>query len=215
MSTQNKSVKANGSHGTPGVWRGDKPSNTKQKQKKNASRPSEKVASNVLAVEEALCICCTGQPLEQLCPWWMNMKTMTKTLITNASYADLATQLSNHYFGVHSYSEDELPMEHATCLVSWRAKDAPLFTLSYRGLEAEALKNSPVLGIATDASRTVMFSHDTGHTYAANPAFHLCPGDPPLIVQCITDTCKQTGVVSMSVKVVDVDTDTNIMLPGE
>jgi hypothetical protein len=78
-------------------------------------------------------------------------------------------------------------MDNAPFLVSWRVKDAPVFTVSYRGLEAESLKNSPVLGIATESSKTVFFSHDTGHCYAASAQMQLCPEDPPLIVQCITD----------------------------
>lgn len=90
-------------------------------------------------------------------------------------------------------------------MVSWRCKDAPIFTLAYRGEEVDALhRGFHATGECVESSsrsRTVMFSHLTGECFVARESIHLDPGDPHMIVQCITEAYTQRegqGYVDLS-----------------
>jgi hypothetical protein len=96
-------------------------------------------------------------------------------------------------------------LDEGACMISWRAADAPIFTLAYRGSEVDALqaieeKNSSIE--SSDMSRTVLFSHSTGECFVAKKSIHLHPGDPQLIIQGVVDVYDQ-GLVT-SLKIVDV-----------
>lgn len=81
---------------------------------------------------------------------------------------------------------DAYHLDEGTCMVSWRAADAPIFTLAYRGNEVDALQaiaeRNPSIE-SCDMSRTVLFSHSTGECFVAKKSIHLHPGDPQLILQ--------------------------------
>lgn len=86
---------------------------------------------------------------------------------------------------------DAYHLDEGTCMVSWRAADAPIFTLAYRGNEVDALQaiaeRNPSIE-SCDMSRTVLFSHSTGECFVAKKSIHLHPGDPQLILQGVVDT---------------------------
>lgn len=90
-----------------------------------------------------------------------------------------------HPSGVMHYIQGSTP-DHDH-MVSWRCRGAPLFTLAYRGGEVDALQGSSCI----EGSRTVMFSHLTGECFSVREGFHLDPGDPKVIVQCITEVYRQ------------------------
>lgn len=90
---------------------------------------------------------------------------------------------------IDMYHKDE-----GSCMVSWRATDAPVFTLAYRGGEVDALQAAEQESSArsstvesSDMSRTVLFSHSTGECFVAKECIHLRSGDPQLIVQGVVD----------------------------
>lgn len=116
----------------------------------------------------------TGERLE-LSKWWFG-SGMPRLLVHDKAGGGLI-----HYCTSSEYDPDEY-------MVSWRVKDAPIFTLVYRGKEVDALKGRRRMLESDDRSRTVMFSHATGECYIVSPDMHLQEGDPPLIVQYVQDT---------------------------
>jgi hypothetical protein len=116
----------------------------------------------------------TGERLE-LSKWWFG-SGMPRLLVHVKEGGGLI-----HYCTSSAYDPDEY-------MISWRVKDAPIFTLVYRGKEVDALKGRRRMLESDDRSRTVMFSHATGECYIVSPDMHLQEGDPPLIVQYVQDT---------------------------
>ena len=72
-----------------------------------------------------------------------------------------------------------------------RAEGAPIFTLVYRGDEVDALVqregNEATHPERLEHSRTILLSHETGECFITKQNIQLRHGDPPMVVQCITD----------------------------
>lgn len=92
--------------------------------------------------------------------------------------------------------------------LSWRAANAPVFTLAYRGGEVDALRKRKREAVeASDESKTILFSHATRECYVAKHCIHLSEGDPQLLLQYIVERLED-GVVMSSLKVVDINVQT-------
>ena len=121
----------------------------------------------------------------QILPWWKQSELMmVKGEHHIGEYLSNADRMppARHNFTGNDQEYQEymnLCMIESKYLMSWRAKDAPLFTVFYRGSEMDALVSA--FGDDDDHSdtkavckKTVFFSHDTGECYiCASPHLQL------------------------------------------
>ena len=115
----------------------------------------------------------TGEKLA-LSPWW---RTMPRLRIIKGT-GDVRTYTTNTTSSSYDYR------------MSWRAANAPVFTLAHRGAEVDALKKRKRESAQVEAceqSKTVLFSHSTGECYVAKYCIHLSDGDPHVVVQYILE----------------------------
>lgn len=144
------------------------------------------------SVDRAIQLICQGSsdphgcklPL-QLLPWWKQSELMLfqrENDITRYMQMEKMMPVARHNFpGTDKEYQQciDMCMIESKYLMSWRAKDAPLFTVFYRGMETEAFSVS-------NYSKTVFFSHDTGDCYCCtNPSLQMGEFFPSSFFFCI------------------------------
>lgn len=176
---------------------------------------------NPLAHQKAIREFSTGQKLS-MCVWWGTVPRLHATSDNCSVGPILASSSSDINSGQNFAQTSRLkrskPSEKAgeIVMMSWRALDAPLFTIMNRGREVDSLTyNYPNCEECctpppdfVEESRTIMFSHHDEQCYVAQQCIQLERGDPPIIVQFITDIEVQPGADSQKevscLKMVDV-----------